>query len=111
MVACEDWQGHLTEATRWCAGERLPLAENLRRWQVLATAAHAQPQAWRRAVAPRQWEVGWWLYRLALAVAAAGASEQAHELLDSLPGVAVSDEVREALRLALAAEPAWALAG
>lgn len=111
MAAYEDWQQHLAEVTRWRPGERLLLAEALPRWQVLATAAHAQPEAWRRAVAARQPALGLWLYRLALAVAAAGAVAQARELLDSLPGVAVADEVREALGLALADEPAWALVG
>ena len=100
------WQRELTQAAQWRPTERLRLSEELSRWRTLQAAARAQPAAWHKAVAARQAEVGLWLYRMALAVAAAGCPGLAVSLLDSLPGVTVDGAVRLALAEALETERA-----
>lgn len=80
------------------------VGEELVRLGSLQELAHLTPMAWRMAVAERRDELAFWLFNVAIGVAAAGDEAAGLALLNALPGVPAGAAGRRELLVELCAQ-------
>ncbi len=89
---------------RLASRSRDRVGEELTRLGALQELAALTPIAWRQAAAERREELAFWLFNVAIGLAATGEHRAGLALLDALPGVPAGANGRRALLAELCAQ-------
>ena len=102
----EDAVAQTVSIARLATRTRDRLGEELTRLGALQELARVTPMAWRQVARERREELAFWLFNVAVGLAATGEHRAAIALLDALPGVHAGLQGRRELLMELCAQEA-----